>query len=219
MSGRAAVAALAAAVATAMAAPAAHAEATVQIVNLHYKPTPLTVAVGETVTWKNEGFIPHTVTGGELDSGRVRGGGEFSYTFTKPGTFEYRCTIHPSMLGKVIVQGEASGGMKGMGGHEVRPSLPPTTPTGAARVSLHLGKAGGRHGLRRISVSSSRPGEHVLLQVYSREHFSWIDIAHATLGADGKAIFKLRPRLHPRLRVVVLGAAGEAPSISKILRT
>jgi plastocyanin len=219
MRGRAAVALLAAAVAAGMASPAAHAKATVQIVNLHYKPTPLTVAVGETVTWKNEGFIPHTVTGAELDSGRIRGGGEFSYTFTKPGTFEYRCTIHPSMHGKVIVQGEASGGMKGMSGHEEHPSLPPTTPTGAAQVSLHLGKASSRHGVRSVSVSSSRPGEQVLLQVYSREHFSWIDIAHATLGADGKAIFKLRPRLHRQLRVVVLGAAGEAPSISKILRT
>jgi plastocyanin len=216
---RAAVAMLAAAVATAMAAPAAHAEATVQIVNLHYKPTPLTVDVGETVTWKNEGFIPHTVTGGELDSGRIRGGGEFSYKFTKPGTFEYRCTIHPSMLGKVIVQGEASGGMKGMGGHEERPSLPPTTPTGAAQLSLRLGKSGGRHGVRSIRVTSSRPGEQVLLQAYSREHFSWIDIAHASLSADGKAIFKLRPGLHRQLRVVVLGAAGEAPSISKTLRT
>lgn len=213
---------MAAALATAtaaVAAPAAYAEATVQIVNLHYKPTPLTVAVGETVTWKNEGFIPHTVTGGELDSGRIRGGGEFSFTFTKPGTFEYRCTIHPSMLGKVIVQGEASGGMNGMGSPNGKPSLPPTTPTGAAQVSLHLGKVGARHDLRRISVSSSRPGEQVLLQVYSREHFSWIDIAHATLGANGKATFKLRSGLHRRLRVVVLGAAGEAPSISKILRT
>ncbi len=213
------MAALAAAVAVAVAAPAAYAEATVQIVNLHYKPTPLTVDVGETVTWKNEGFIPHTVTGGELDSGRIRGGGEFSYTFTKPGTFEYRCTIHPSMLGKVIVRGETSAGMKGMGGHEEHPYLPPTTPTGAAQVSLHLDKVVGRHGTRRIRISSSRPGEQVLLQVYSREHFSWIDIAHATLGSDGKATFKLRPGLHRRLRVVVLGAAGEAPSISKILRT
>ena len=211
--------AAAVAVAAAVAAPAAHAEATVQIVNLHYKPTPLTVEVGETVTWKNEGFIPHTVTGGELDSGRIRGGGEFSYKFTKPGTFEYRCTIHPSMLGKVIVQGEASGGMKGMSGREEHPSFPPTAPTGAAQVSLHLGKVGARHGMRRISVSSSHPGEQVMLQVYSREHFSWIDIAHATLGTNGKATFKLRPGLHRRLRVVVLGAAGEAPSISKILRT
>lgn len=212
------MAVLAAAVATAMAAPAAHAEATVQIVNLHYKPTPLTIDLGETVTWKNEGFIPHTVTGGELDSGRIRGGGEFSYTFTKPGTFEYRCTIHPSMLGKVIVQGEASGGMKGMGGPNGKPSLPPTTPTGAAQVSLHLDKAGGRRGVSPISVSSSRPGEQVLLQVYSREHFSWIDIAHATLGAAGRATFKLRPGFHRRLRAVILGAAGEDPSISKILR-
>ena len=31
-------------------------------------------------------------------------GDKFSYTFTKPGTYDYWCTIHPEMLGKVIVK-------------------------------------------------------------------------------------------------------------------
>ena len=29
---------------------------------------------------------------------------KFSYTFTKPGTYPYYCTIHPKTTGKIVVQ-------------------------------------------------------------------------------------------------------------------
>jgi plastocyanin len=29
---------------------------------------------------------------------------EFSYSFTDPGTYEYYCSIHPKMTGKIVVQ-------------------------------------------------------------------------------------------------------------------
>src|SRR5438552_11585928 len=58
-----------------------------------YDPPTLTVNVGDKVTWKNSGEDVHTVTSddGSFDSGDVKAGASWSYTFTKPGTYTYYC--------------------------------------------------------------------------------------------------------------------------------
>jgi len=78
-----------------------------------YSPSPLTVRVGETVTWTNDDFAQHTVTSGtgisdpntgdEFESYMLSQGGTFEHTFNEAGEFEYYCQIHPSMKGEVIV--------------------------------------------------------------------------------------------------------------------
>ncbi len=80
----------------------------VGIVDFTYDPDPLTVAVGDTVTWTNEDDFAHTVTSkdeGPLDSGDIDGGGTFEATFDTAGTFSYVCAIHPNMNGDVEVMG------------------------------------------------------------------------------------------------------------------
>lgn len=74
--------------------------------NNDFGPKVITVAVGDTVTWINKDDMPHTVTtyDGTFDSGLFKGGESWSYTFTKPGTYEYYCTPHPWMKGTVIVK-------------------------------------------------------------------------------------------------------------------
>jgi plastocyanin len=82
------------------------ANAEVKIDNFSFGPETLTVAVGTTVTWTNRDDIPHTVvsTDGVFKS-KVRDTDEkFSYTFVKPGTYAYYCSVHPKMTGKVVVQ-------------------------------------------------------------------------------------------------------------------
>lgn len=72
-----------------------------------FSPSSLVVPVGTTVTWKNAGSVAHTVTGDDLafdNSGPLDAGQSFSQTFTKPGTFIYRCGPHPYMVGTVVVQ-------------------------------------------------------------------------------------------------------------------
>lgn len=71
-----------------------------------FDPAELTVAVGTTVTWSNNDSLTHTVTasGGAFNSGDMKRGQNFGYTFNEPGTFEYGCTIHPAMQGTVIVK-------------------------------------------------------------------------------------------------------------------
>jgi len=80
--------------------------AEVNIDNFSFGPDTLTVPVGATVTWKNRDDIPHTVvsTDGVFKS-KVRDTDEtFSYTFSKAGAYPYFCSIHPKMVGKVIVR-------------------------------------------------------------------------------------------------------------------
>jgi plastocyanin len=80
--------------------------ATVKIDNCVFGPQTLTVPVGTTVTWTNSDDIPHTSvsTEGVFKSKVLDTDENFSYTFTKAGTYPYYCTIHPKMTGKVVVQ-------------------------------------------------------------------------------------------------------------------
>ncbi len=55
------------------------------------------------ITWTNRDSAPHTITGDNFDSGSISQGSTFSQTFKDAGTFDYVCTIHPSMKGKVVV--------------------------------------------------------------------------------------------------------------------
>jgi plastocyanin len=80
--------------------------ASVKIDNFSFGPQNLTVHPGTTVTWTNRDDIPHTVvsTDGIFNS-KVRDTDEqFSFTFSKPGTYSYFCSIHPKMTGTIVVQ-------------------------------------------------------------------------------------------------------------------
>jgi plastocyanin len=81
-------------------------QASVNISNFAYVPPTLTVSVGTTVTWTNNDSVAHTVTSNDnlFDSGNLATGATFSYTFEQKGTFNYHCTIHPFMTGKIIVE-------------------------------------------------------------------------------------------------------------------
>lgn len=70
----------------------------------------VTVKAGTTVTWINRDDDTHTVTS-TVNAFRSPGldtDETFSYTFTTPGTYEYYCSLHPLMTGKVIVTPERS---------------------------------------------------------------------------------------------------------------
>lgn len=70
-----------------------------------YHPMMLRVPRGTTVTWTNEESEPHSVTfrNRMADSGLLKEGQIFRYTFQATGTYAYYCSVHPSMHGIVIV--------------------------------------------------------------------------------------------------------------------
>ncbi|HEX2194289.1 MAG TPA: plastocyanin/azurin family copper-binding protein [Candidatus Limnocylindria bacterium] len=81
-------------------------EHTVDIRNFAFQPATLTIAVGDTVTWTNSDDAPHTATAENdaFDSGNLDRGQSFSFTFTEPGTYAYRCDFHSEMQGTIVVQ-------------------------------------------------------------------------------------------------------------------
>ena len=78
-------------------------EKVVIIKDFVFLPADITISKGETVTWINQDSVPHTATGSGFDSGYMGTGATFKFTFSETGTFDYICTYHPEMKGKVIV--------------------------------------------------------------------------------------------------------------------
>ena len=78
---------------------------TVRMAGLAFAPATLTVARGATVVFDNEDTAPHTVTArsGGVDSGVIDPGRQFSLTVSD--SFDYFCSIHPSMTAKIAVTG------------------------------------------------------------------------------------------------------------------
>ena len=90
----------------ALAASPAFADETVTIKNFDFAPMMLSMKAGETVTWRNDDEEPHTVVSqdGLFRSAAIDGGEHFSFKFDKPGTYKYVCTIHPRMVGTIVVK-------------------------------------------------------------------------------------------------------------------
>src|SRR5215212_7811387 len=87
---------------------------TVSIQDFFFSPANVSVPAGTTVTWVNEGNVPHTVTSddGQFDSGVLMPGDSYTVMFKGQGTITYHCAIHPSMTGSVTVgtpMGSSSG--------------------------------------------------------------------------------------------------------------
>jgi plastocyanin len=75
----------------------------VAVADNSFSPADVKVAVGDTVTFENEGQIAHTVTGDDFDSGSLAPGGTFEFKASEAGSFSYVCTFHPGMQGTISV--------------------------------------------------------------------------------------------------------------------
>jgi plastocyanin len=78
----------------------------VEIAEHAFRPATLTVPVGTAVTWINHDGDVHTVTspGDVFTSKGLDTDDTFTYTFTRAGTYEYFCKLHPLMTGTVVVR-------------------------------------------------------------------------------------------------------------------
>jgi plastocyanin len=76
----------------------------VQAQDFRFAPATVTVPAGTTVEWRNTGRTDHTIKGPGFFSRAVSPGGRWSHRFTKPGSFDYVCTLHPdAMRARVVV--------------------------------------------------------------------------------------------------------------------
>jgi alcohol dehydrogenase (cytochrome c) len=84
---------------------------TIKIGDYTYAPARITVSTGTKVTFTNAGAQPHNAASsdaGGWDTGLLANGESASVTFNRPGTYTYNCTPHPSMIGQIIVTGDAT---------------------------------------------------------------------------------------------------------------
>lgn len=92
-----------------VAAGAAHAAGkthTVRIEGMKFVPEHLEVAPGDTVTWVNKDFVPHTVTAQKqhIESGDIQPNKSWKYKARAKGEIDYICRLHPVMHGTLIVK-------------------------------------------------------------------------------------------------------------------
>lgn len=88
------------------ASPKTAATTEVKIDNFSFSPVKVTVPAGTTVKWTNRDDIPHTVVSEDnmtfksqvLDTDQA-----FTFTFRKPGTYRYYCSVHPRMTAEIDV--------------------------------------------------------------------------------------------------------------------
>ena len=80
--------------------------ARIAIKDFMFSPVSVKIKAGAAVTWVNQDDEPHTVVS---ETGLFRSGGvdtheTFVFKFDKPGTYRFLCTIHPKMVGTVVVE-------------------------------------------------------------------------------------------------------------------
>jgi plastocyanin len=138
---------------TAPAAPGVDA----QIVDFSFSPGDLSIPVGSTVTWRNSGEAPHTVTAddGSFDSEMIGAGGSWARTFDAAGTFAYVCAYHPDMAGVVTVNATAA----------VAAPEPSPSPTPAAVAAQPVDPAPDGELLVRVGIVGLLIGGALLLFV------------------------------------------------------
>jgi plastocyanin len=82
--------------------------AEVSIAGFAFTPSALTISAETTVIWTNNDSVTHTVTSTSgpvsFESGAIASGGTYSFKFSSIGTYTYKCSIHATMTGSVIVQ-------------------------------------------------------------------------------------------------------------------
>jgi len=84
--------------------------ATIEIREFKFEPASLTVHSGDIVEWKNDDVVPHTATADDhdqepvFDSGKIQTGAAWRHVAPEKGTYNYICTLHPNMHGKLIVE-------------------------------------------------------------------------------------------------------------------
>ncbi|HEX5064628.1 MAG TPA: cupredoxin family copper-binding protein [Myxococcota bacterium] len=86
------------------ASAAADPGAQIEIRGFQFVPATVEVRAGATVTWVNDDEEIHSIVASSFNSPGLDVAQHFSIRFESPGTYEYRCALHPQMKGTVVVR-------------------------------------------------------------------------------------------------------------------
>jgi plastocyanin len=79
----------------------------IAIKDFAFEPATLSISAGSKVTWTNRDEEPHLVVSADAQfhaSPALDTDDSYAAVFAKPGTYTYFCSIHPHMVGKIIVK-------------------------------------------------------------------------------------------------------------------
>jgi len=76
----------------------------VEISNGKFNPSTLEIKLHDQVTWSNKDGKAHKISGEEWGGVKIENGENFTQVFDKAGTYNYSCSLHPEMTGKIIVR-------------------------------------------------------------------------------------------------------------------
>jgi plastocyanin len=178
--------------------PSVHAnQVSVSIVDLAFSSANITVNVGDTVKWTNNGAVPHTVTsaGGPLDSGQLAPGETYEFTFATAGTYDYKCLNHASMTGTVNVVTSNPTPTK---------TATPKPPTASIKLDKDKSKY---NGVVKATFAGFTPGKTIKV--------SWPNgtiLLQATANSTGTAAGSFRTPLSPlgNYQVTAKDSAGKS---------
>lgn len=151
----------------------------VTIKDFEFTPKSITVNVGDTVEWTNNGPTGHSATSdesGQWDTGVLKKGASGSHTFNQAGTFKYHCTPHPNMKATITVADTGGSSSSSSG----------SSDTGATGSSTGTGSTGS-------TGSSSGSGSGKSLAGTGADLYLWAAVG-AGLVALGFGLRRRRPR-------------------------
>jgi plastocyanin len=83
----------------------AEADASVEVVDLAFSPEATEIKAGDTVAWRwDRARIEHDVSFKDAPASPIQRSGSWQRTFDTPGTYDYVCTLHANMKGRVVVR-------------------------------------------------------------------------------------------------------------------
>lgn len=148
-----------------------------------FVPARIVVPVGATVVWKNFDDAPHTVTSGTkfdkqwgtiFDSGILRLDEVYKFTFDKPGTYPYLCSIYPWMVGTITV---VTPGQKAPVELSIKPD----------RDAYNVGDTVAIEG----SVSVLTEGKPLMIEILNPNNESVVSDS-VSVGSDGKFSYNFK---------------------------
>ena len=77
---------------------------TITIANFSFSPAQITINSGDSIKWVNQDSVAHQIKSDTFASQSLNNGDSFEYKFQNAGTYEYICSIHPSMKGTITVK-------------------------------------------------------------------------------------------------------------------
>ena len=164
----------------------------VTIRDFSFTPANVTVKANRIVKWTNRGPSAHTVTStgtAAFDSGTINANSSVCFQFPTAGTFNYFCSIHPTMTGRVTVTGTATGGT-GTGG-TTGSGTGGTSTAGTTRVTMvvngttfDISGAKIKMNGQPATIADLQPGKQVIVKAFSN-NFMNILFPGTTTGTGG----------------------------------